>query len=251
MLPGYIAGKYTHDVCYIDLKQLCTFAKIELITEEVVNIDILNKLVYLLSAANVLPVSYDVLSINIGSRPKAILAITTCQQVIPVKPIDAFSIKWNQLLNKIIDRNDESIYTLAVVGGGAGGCELTFAVQYRIRQELLKHGRNPDSVKIVLLTRSSTLLPSHNRYILALNKFAFIVYDSYMHVCYYSEAGVIAARIMTQKGIQVIYNTDVVKAETQSDDTCLLYTLDGGSVHVNSVLWCVEVSLSIVCIYLR
>ena len=172
MLPGYIAGKYTHDECYIDLKQLCSFAYIELITEEVVNIDISNKLVCLSSTTNAPPVSYDVLSINIGSRPKAKLAITSCEQVIPVKPIDQFSIKWNQLLNKIIDRNEQSVYTLAVVGGGAGGCELTFAVQYRVRQELLKRSRNPDSVKIVLLTRSSTLLPSHNRYLLALNKLA-------------------------------------------------------------------------------
>ena len=54
---------------------------------------------------------------------------------------------------------------------------------------------------------------------------------------------------MTQKGIQVIYNTEVVKAETQPDDTCLLYTMDGGIVHVNSVLWCVEVRPSIVCIH--
>ena len=56
---------------------------------------------------------------------------------------------------------------------------------------------------------------------------------------------------MTQKGIQVIYNTEVVKAETQSDDTCLLYTMDGRSVAVNSVLWCVEVSQLIVCIHQR
>ena len=69
------------------------------------------------------------------------------------------------------------------------------------------------------------------------------------HACVcYSEAGVIAARIMTQKSIQVIYNTEVIKAETQPDDTCLLYTIDGKSVSVNSVLWCVEVSLSVVCI---
>jgi len=66
------------------------------------------------------------------------------------------------------------VYTVTVVGGGAGGVELLLAVQHHLRQQLLqleedsaseKEDTSPTNqkLKMVLVTKSDTLLPSHNQ----------------------------------------------------------------------------------------
>jgi selenide,water dikinase len=49
-----------------------------------------------------------------------------------------------------------------VVGGGAGGVELTLAMQHRLRRELQALGRNPDELVFHLFTRDRELMPTHN-----------------------------------------------------------------------------------------
>jgi selenide,water dikinase len=51
---------------------------------------------------------------------------------VPVKPINGFNARWQLLLARV--RQHDGITRIAVVGGGAGGVELTLAMQYRLRQ---------------------------------------------------------------------------------------------------------------------
>src|SRR5262245_47242454 len=47
MLPGLIAGHYTHDECHIDLDPLCRFAGARLIHDEAIGLDLARQTVRL------------------------------------------------------------------------------------------------------------------------------------------------------------------------------------------------------------
>ena len=157
MLPGYISGHYSFDDVHIDLGRLAAFAGARFIHGEVTGLDRANQRVLLRDRPSV---PYDLLSINTGSTPKVRQVDGARAHTVPVKPIAHFNQRWLQLLDRV--RALHSRFTIAVVGGGAGGVELVLSVQYRLRNELQKLGRNPDLLRFVLLTAGDTLLPTHN-----------------------------------------------------------------------------------------
>ncbi|MEO5697135.1 MAG: selenide, water dikinase SelD [Burkholderiaceae bacterium] len=157
MLPGYIAGHYGFDAVHIDLDRLCVFAGARMFRAEAIGID--------RSARRVLcrdrpPIAYDLLSINIGSTPQMAQVPGADEFAVPVKPIRQFDERWLALLERA--RRHAGRSTIAVVGGGAGGVELTLAMQYRLRNELEALGRDPDELSFHLFTAGGDILPTHN-----------------------------------------------------------------------------------------
>ena len=157
MLPGYIAGHYSYDEVHIDLRTLAEFAGARFFRDEAVGLE--------RSAGKVLcrtrpPVPYDLLSINIGSTPRLDNIEGAAEHVVPVKPINGFNQRWLALLERV--RKHAGVTRIAVVGGGAGGVELTLAMQYRLRNELRALGRDPDELQMHILTRDAHILPTHN-----------------------------------------------------------------------------------------
>ncbi|UJW81575.1 selenide, water dikinase SelD [Hydrogenophaga sp. SL48] len=157
MLPGYISGHYSFDDVHIDLGRLAAFAGARFIHGEVTGLDRANQRVLLRDRPSV---PYDLLSINTGSTPNVRQVDGARAHTVPVKPIAHFNQRWLQLLDRV--RALHSRFTIAVVGGGAGGVELVLSVQYRLRQELHTLGKSPDLLRFVLLTAGDTLLPTHN-----------------------------------------------------------------------------------------
>ena len=157
MLPGHISGHYSFDEVHIDLGRLAAFAGARFIHGEVIGLDRANQRVLLRDRPSM---PYDLLSINTGSTPKLRQVAGARANTVPVKPIAHFNQRWLQLLDRV--RELHSRFTIAVVGGGAGGVELALSMQYRLRNELQKLGRNPELLRFVLLTASDTLLPTHN-----------------------------------------------------------------------------------------
>ena len=157
MLPGYVAGHYDYDEVHIDLSRLASFAGARLYRDEVIGIDRANQKVICKTRP---AVPYDQLSINIGSTPQLQGVPGAAEHAVAVKPIRNFNDRWLQLLERVKTHLGKT--TIAVVGAGAGGVELLLAMQFRLRNELTKLGRNPDELTFHLLTSSDTILPTHN-----------------------------------------------------------------------------------------
>jgi NADH dehydrogenase FAD-containing subunit len=76
-------------------------------------------------------------SLNIGSTPNTSSVPGTHEHAIPVKPIDGFLRRLNELKTRIVARQGRA--RVAVVGGGgAAGAELTLSVASRMRQEVAR-----------------------------------------------------------------------------------------------------------------
>jgi len=157
MLPGFIAGHYAYDEVHIDLGPLSRFAGARLYHDEVIGLDLANRTLRCRQHADV---SYDVLSLNIGSTPGFAQVPGAAQFVVPVKPISNFVQRWQQLVPRVLATRD--VTRIGVVGAGAGGIELTLAMQFRLRQLLQQAGR-ADTLEYHIFSAAATILPTHNR----------------------------------------------------------------------------------------
>lgn len=173
MLPGLIAGHYSHDEAHIDLRKLCGFANAQFYRGEVSGLDLENKRVLCKDRP---PVAFDLLSINTGSMPRSHDIPGAAKYTLPVKPVDRFLVRWLEVIEQI--RRAQTV-RIAVVGGGAGGVELTLSAQYRLTNAL-QNERNAPRIEFHLVTDTATILPTHNRRVQA--KFARILGERGVHV---------------------------------------------------------------------
>ena len=156
MLPGLIAGHYTFDQAHIDLTPLARFAGARFYCASVVGIDVDARTVEL---ADRPPVSYDILSINTGSTPTTHFTPGAADNAVPVKPIGQFLRHWTDLTERVKQRDGP--IRIGVVGGGAGGVELSLAVHHALTQRLQRDGsRTP--LALELLTDEDDILASHS-----------------------------------------------------------------------------------------
>ncbi|MDE2359260.1 MAG: FAD-dependent oxidoreductase, partial [Betaproteobacteria bacterium] len=128
MLPGYIAGHYDFDEVHIDLRRLAEATGARYYRDEVIGIDRAARKVLCRTRP---AVAYDALSINIGSTPQLSSVEGAADYAVAVKPIRRFNERWLALLARV--REHAGPTTIAVIGAGAGGVELTLAMQYRLR----------------------------------------------------------------------------------------------------------------------
>jgi len=145
MLPGYIAGTYSWEKTHIDLPRLCKFSKANFIQGRASGVNLDEKLIQLESGREL---AFDLVSFDIGSTP-AVSAINGADEyAIPVKPIPVFIKGWQSILNQSSSGDGLKI---VIVGGGAGGVELSMAMQ--------KHLVTKDiGVKVQIVHREDRLL---------------------------------------------------------------------------------------------
>jgi selenide, water dikinase len=127
MLPGLIAGLYTHDKAHIDLARLATATGARLIHAEAIGLDRANKRVLL---ADRPPLAYDFVSLDVGITPALASIAGAAEHGIAVKPIGSFLAKFDALLARC--RAPDGPRRIAVIGGGAGGVELLLSVRSRL-----------------------------------------------------------------------------------------------------------------------
>ena len=153
MLPGYVAGHYEFDEAHIDLRPLCQFGSVRLFHDSATLIDTVNKQVI---CENRPPVSYDVLSINIGSRPDVSSVPGAAQFATSVKPINRFVDRWHLMMERVLKHSGP--HRIAVVGSGAAGVEVLLAIQFRLQQELAALNRQTEQLEFHLVSKSARIL---------------------------------------------------------------------------------------------
>ncbi len=127
MLPGYIAGHYSHADCHIDLDAVCTQAGVTRIGASVGAVDFAARIARCSHAPDQ---PFDVLSIDTGSTPVLAPIPGAERHGIAVKPVAQFLEHWAQLR----EAAPTALRPLqvVVVGAGAAGVEVVLAMQHRI-----------------------------------------------------------------------------------------------------------------------
>ncbi len=160
-LPGHISGIYAHDEIHIDLRPLAQFAGANLIQSEITRIDFERKLIHCGGRPTI---EFDLISLNIGSKPNALKIPGATKFAIGIKPIDAFLLHWNKIFSTMLNTvgTEKKPYSLLIVGGGPASVELAFAAQQRLCSELgIKH-HSDSLLKISIVTADKEVLLSHN-----------------------------------------------------------------------------------------
>ncbi|MCH8499893.1 MAG: selenide, water dikinase SelD [Marinobacter sp.] len=125
MLPGLVAGHYSHEQVHIDLPQLCRWAGVGFIEARVTGLEPVSKVLHLEQQG---VVSYEKVSFDTGSTPDVRLP-GAGEHVIGVKPVSRFFDKWQQL-RAVAEQGRGGHW--GVVGAGAGGVELILAMAQRL-----------------------------------------------------------------------------------------------------------------------
>ncbi len=149
MLPGFIAGHYDYEECHVDVRALARMAGARICHEEVEGLDLAGKRIH---CAGRPEIAFDLLSLNIGSRPAMDDAPGAREHAWPAKPVDAFIRRWQALLADITAR--PRAHRVVVVGAGAGGVELALAMQHRLAQI-------SKDASVTLVSATPEILPSH------------------------------------------------------------------------------------------
>jgi selenide,water dikinase len=161
MLPGYVAGLYSFDECHIDLRPLCQFTQAQMVQSRAIGLDLEKNQVLF---ADRPPLSFDWLSIDIGSTPAATTILGAAEHTIPVKPISKFLATWDQLV-QMVRQNPDRPLKMAIVGGGAGGVELTLAVQSHLQRIYREANQPPSNLELHLFQRSDRLVPERSDWV--------------------------------------------------------------------------------------
>jgi len=158
MLPGHVAGFYSREECHIDLRRLAQFAQAQLYIDQAIGLDLENKQVI---CAHRPPVAFDVVSIDIGSTPATVSVPGATEYAIPAKPISQLLAHWDHFVENV-KQNPQQPIRIGVVGGGAGGVELTLSLQSHLQSILTQHSSD---LEIHLLHRNAELMPSYNKWV--------------------------------------------------------------------------------------
>lgn len=147
MLPGHIAGFYRWADMHIDLRALCDFASVKFISARVTGLNLKQREVYCEGCD---PIRADVLSLNVGATPRLSDCPGAEQWTIPSKPVSRLLAGWEQV--QAAGRETGRSLRIVIVGGGAGGVELTLAMQRQL----------PAHARFSLIHHGDQLLPGHN-----------------------------------------------------------------------------------------
>ena len=120
MLPGLLAGHYSFAETHIDLAALCAWAGVRFIRTSITGLDPQQKTI---AFSDRPPLTYDALSIDIGSQPDTASVPGAAEFSTPVKPVAALWSRWQNTLSGL-----ESGARLAIVGGG-GHCSRVVGAQ--------------------------------------------------------------------------------------------------------------------------
>lgn len=158
MLPGHIAGLYSREAMHIDVARLAEQAGGRFVGEAAALVDPQARVVVTQAGTRV---PYDMLSLDIGITPDLSGIAGAQAHAIAVKPIGDLLDKTDRLIAAA--RAPDGPRRVVVVGGGAAGLCLAFALARRLRQEAVgeEAGGRAGDFRFTLVT-ADALLPELN-----------------------------------------------------------------------------------------
>ena len=144
MVPGVVAGHYTAAEGTIAIEPLAARAGVLFLQQAAVQLDATARTVTLTDTS---VLSFDALSIDTGALMDRDSIPGARELALFVRPIEHFM----QLLQPLLELAARRTLSLVVVGAGAGGVELTLALQYRLGER----------ARLSLVTGGTPPLPNH------------------------------------------------------------------------------------------
>lgn len=154
MLPGHIAGLYSHDDIHIDLAHLAEKTKIHRVEAAAIGLDRARRFVHLDQGD---PLPYDYIAFDIGIRPDLSGIVGAERHAVAVKPIARFLGQLDAVRARLSAAN--SAPRVAIVGGGAAGVELAFAIRARLVADRAAQANGTPEVSLIT---SGDLIPTLN-----------------------------------------------------------------------------------------
>jgi selenide,water dikinase len=130
MVPGFVAGHYTLDECAVDVAALVARANARLLVTAATALDPKARQV---RCANGAILDYDVLSLDVGSQAPADAAAGVERHAVLMRPLERLVKGWTDTL---AGARAGRVHSITLVGTGAAGVELAFAMHHRLRSEM-------------------------------------------------------------------------------------------------------------------
>ncbi len=163
MVPGFMVGRSTPDTFTIALQPLVQRGGTRWITQNVTSLDVAQQTIQLDDGKSL---RFDWLSINPSpSQDRAQVELTipgAREHALFVRPLGTFATLWP----RVTELGDSRALRIAVIGAGAGGIEMAFAVRQRLAQAAvtLLSGHAPPAARFsqAVQQRVTQLLKKHN-----------------------------------------------------------------------------------------
>lgn len=126
MLPGWVAGHYPIEACAIPLDGLAARAGVAFHEAAALGLDPSEQSI---RCADGTELPFDLLSIDTGPVPAIDDLPGSVEHALPIRPIEGFVAAWPALVDRI--RGACRRFDLVILGAGAAGVELAFAIQHR------------------------------------------------------------------------------------------------------------------------
>jgi selenide,water dikinase len=149
MVPGFVAGQYLREALEIDVRPLALRAGARCIVTPATGLDTAARRLALEGRP---PIAYDTVSFDVGSTVAGLGLRGVREHAIPTRPIGKFVRRVDEVLVAVRDRDGAR---LVVVGAGAGGAEVAFALAARLRGERAGRG------EVLLLEAGPRVLPGY------------------------------------------------------------------------------------------
>lgn len=147
MVPGWVSGQYDRDAGLVDIAALAERAGVHLVLDRCVGLDPAKRAI---AIGNGGEIAFDIASFDTGGVGRARKILGDDRRLIDIRPIDRFVTELEERMPGL-----GALPRLAVVGGGAGGVEIAFA----LRNAALARTRP----EVVLVAGSEGLLPGFAR----------------------------------------------------------------------------------------
>ncbi len=130
MVPGFIAGQYSAEELEIDVVPLARRAGANVVLARATHLDVKQRRLHVVGRP---PLRYDYASINIGSTVAGLETPGVRELAVPSRPIGELVRRMEDVLRRAELSSDRPL-SVVVVGAGAGGVEVAFTLDQRLRK---------------------------------------------------------------------------------------------------------------------